>query len=91
MEKFNYALSSFSHHFGPYIANTTKGYYWAGKTAAGMRDQLDENGYWLELTCYNRDPSVTIHDAYTFDPNLPDYAIEYVVGFCKIHKIDCTL
>mgnify|MGYP003112802837 CR=1 FL=1 len=89
-DEFNLALSYFSHHFGPYIANTDKGYYWAGKTAVGLRDQLDENGYWLELT-NDKNPSVTIHDFYTFDPDLPDWAIAYVVGFCKIHNIDCTL
>lgn len=89
INKFNEALSHFSHQFGPYVTNTKKGYFWPGKSGTGMRDQLDENGYWLELID-EQEPSVIIHDFYTFDPTLPDWAVEYVVGFCKLQHIECS-
>ena len=85
-DKFIWAISDFSEKFGAFETSTKKGVAWGGKTAKGLQDQLDEIGYWLYL---NKDCTVEIHDVYTFADDFPNWGIEYVVGYCKLHGLKC--
>ncbi len=89
-DKFVWAVSAFSEHFGGFATRSSEGCAaWDGETSE-IWNEYEKYSYWLYL---QTKPNVTveINDIYTLGDNFPPWGIAYVVGYCEMNDIPCKV